>query len=138
MRVCVNHAPTRRSLAVLIVVLLAGYTPELASSVVQAPNPSGCFVYVYDKPDFMGEKYVFNGPARFRTLNRTLSANGPGWDNRIRSLRLGETAVLTIFNEPSFAGRSTRFTAGSAHSQLETAFAGHIQSAVLECSGATR
>jgi len=127
-----------RAVTILIAVLLGGSASEVTSSPGQAPNPSGCFVYVYEKADYLGEKTVLNGPARFRTLNRSLSASGPGWDNRIRSVKLGETAILTVFNEPSFGGRSARFASGSVHSQLDPALAGHIQSAVLECSGPAR
>jgi hypothetical protein len=126
------------TLALLTLVLLAGSGPGDASPAFQAPNPNGCFVYVYESAEFSGARYVLNGPARFRTLSRTLSAGELGWDNRIRSLRVGETAILTVFTETSFAGRSTRFTSGTAHPQLAPAFAGHIQSAVLECSGAKR
>jgi hypothetical protein len=127
-----------RPFAVLTLVMLTGLASSGASPAFQAPNPNGCFVYVYDSAEFAGARYVFNGPARFRTLNRTLSAGELGWDNRIRSLRVGETALLTVFTETSFGGRSTRFTAGTAHPQLPPAFAGHIQSAVLECPAATR
>jgi hypothetical protein len=127
-----------RSLVLLTLALLAGSTPTVTSARWQAPNPNGCYVYVYENADFSGARHVFNGPARIRSLKRTLSAGELGWDNRIRSLRVGEAAVVTVFTEISFGGRSTRFQAGSAHPQLEPAFAGHIQSAVLECDGTAR
>jgi hypothetical protein len=127
-----------RPLAILILALLTPSTPGRSAPLSQAPNPNGCFVYVYDSVEFSGARYVFNGPARFRTLNRTLSTGELGWDNRIRSLRVGEAATFTVFTETSFSGRSTRFTPGTAHPQLLPAFAGHIQSAVVECGGVTR
>jgi hypothetical protein len=123
-----------RPFAILAATVLAASTSADPASISQAPNPNGCFVYVYENPEFAGARYVFNGPARFRTLNRTLSTGELGWDNRIRSLRVGEAATFTVFTDTSFAGRSTRFTAGSAHRQLAPAFAGHIQSAVVECT----
>lgn len=125
-------------LATLILVVLAGAMPRVGASVVQAPDPNGCYVFVYEQPEFSGARYVLNGPRRFRTLNSTLGAGEPGWNNRIRSLRVGEAAGLTVFTETSFGGRSMRFLSGAAHPQLEPAFAGHIQSAVLECSGDRR
>jgi hypothetical protein len=127
-----------RPLAILILALLPRSAPGGSAPVSQAPNPNGCFVYVYDSAEFSGARYVFNGPARFRTLNRTLSTGEIGWDNRIRSLRVGESAVFTVFTDTAFSGRSMRFTSGTAHPQLAPAFAGHIQSAVLECSGVAR
>jgi hypothetical protein len=126
----------RRPIALVAVVLL--HTPTLTLTVVQAPNPNGCYVYVYENAEFGGARYVLNGPARFRTLKRTLSEGELGWDNRIRSLRVGDTANLTVYTETSFAGRSQRFPAGTADRHLEPAFAGHIQSAILECGGTTR
>jgi hypothetical protein len=125
-------------LGILMLVLLVGCVPLRASAIFQAPNPNGCYVYVYENAEFSGAKYVFNGPARFRTLSRTLSMGELGWDNRIRSLRLGEAAVLTVFTKTSYEGRSMRFTPGTAHAHLEPALAGHIQSAILECSAASR
>jgi Peptidase inhibitor family I36 len=127
-----------RFLALLTVLLLAASPPAGPLSALQSPNPNGCYVYVYENAEFAGARYVFNGPARFRTLKRTLSEGELSWDNRIRSLRVGEAATVTVFTETSFAGRSTRFTAGTAHPRLEPAFAGHIQSAVLECSQTSR
>lgn len=126
-----------RPVALLIVILLAG-APPVTSAVVQAPNPNGCYAYVYEHAEFGGARYILNGPARFRTLKRTLSAGELGWDNRIRSIRVGETAALTVFTESSFGGRSMSFVAGTVHPHLETGFAGHIQSAVLECTRPAR
>ena len=125
-------------LAALILIVLAGSTPRVTSSVVQAPDPNGCHVFVYENAEFSGARYVLNGPRRFRTLNPTLGGGEPSWNNRIRSLRVGEAAALTVFTKTSFGGRSMRFLSSTAHPQLEPAFAGHIQSAVLECSGVRR
>jgi hypothetical protein len=124
--------------AMLMLLVLAGSTARVSSSVMQAPNPDGCHVFVYEQAEFSGARYVLNGPRRFRTLNSTLGAGEPDWNNRIRSLRVGEAATLTLFTETSFSGRSMRFRSSTVHPQLEPAFAGHIQSAVLECSGVRR
>jgi hypothetical protein len=127
-----------RPIAILTVVVIAGGASRVTSSVVQAPNPNGCYAYVYENPAFGGARYILNGPARFRTLKRTLSAGELGWDNRIRSVRVGEAAALTVFTESSFGGRSMRLLSGTVHAQLEPAFAGHIQSAMLECNAPAR
>jgi hypothetical protein len=124
--------------ALLIVIALAGCPPRMRSAVVQAPNPNGCYVFVYENAQLSGARYVFNGPRRFRTFNPTIREGEPGWDNRIRSLRVGETAAVTVFTEPSFGGRSMRFLSSTAHPELDLSFAEHIQSAVIECSGMSR
>jgi hypothetical protein len=127
-----------RLLAAFILALAGANAPTAGRAAFQAPNPNGCYVYVYETAEFAGARYVLNGPARIRTLKRTLSAGELGWDNRIRSLRVGEAANITVYTETSFGGRSTSFSSGTAHPQLDPAFAGHIQSAVVECSGTAR
>ena len=128
--------PLRRLL--LMVVALVSCAPTVTRSVVLAPNPNGCYVIVYDQAGFSGARQVVNGPARLSTLKLTSTGVDSDWSNRIRSLRVGEAATLTIYTDPSFAGRSMRLPARTTQDQFESAFSGHVQSAVLECGGAER
>jgi hypothetical protein len=32
------------------------------------PDPGGCYVLVYDQPEFMGAREFINGPAKYSTL----------------------------------------------------------------------
>jgi hypothetical protein len=67
-RVTLNRKSMSHTATILILVVLAGCAPRVTSSAVQAPNPNGCYVFVYENPDFSGARSVFNGPRRFRTF----------------------------------------------------------------------
>ena len=53
------------------------------------PDPGGCYVLVYEEPNFMGPREFINGPGKYATLgelaiSRELAAPNsqcPGWTN---------------------------------------------------------
>src|SRR5687767_4413438 len=106
-----------------------------ASLTVQprAPNPNGCYVIVYERPDYQGAGEVLNGPLRLSSLERLSETNEENWRNRIRSLRVGNSAAVTAYVDPAFAGDSRQFTAGTAQPRLEVALSGRIESLELAC-----
>ena len=79
-----------RLLRVLIVTLIASSgcaRPAALSVPLPAPNPNGCYVMVFEQPEFSGSGDVLNCPWKWASLDGLRKTNHDGWRNRIRSLR---------------------------------------------------
>jgi len=97
-----------------------------------APNPNGCYVFAYDRPDFRGDRVVLNGPERWRTLER-LRVDQVDWRKRIRSFDVGPAATLIVYTGSNLTGVSQRFVPGSRLSRLEGELNQAIESLELSC-----
>jgi hypothetical protein len=100
---------------------------------LRAPNPNGCYAVVYEKPSFEGAADVLNGPVRLSMLERVPETNVGNWHQRIRSLRLGPTAIVTAHVDTAFKGYGRRFEPATEHPQLERALSARIQSLEVAC-----
>jgi hypothetical protein len=98
-----------------------------------APNPSGCYVIVYDRADFKGVGDVFNGPGRWPRLERLMQTNAESWRNRIRSLDVGSAATVTAYIDEAFKGHSQRFSPSTHQPRLEARLSGRIESLEITC-----
>jgi hypothetical protein len=98
-----------------------------------APNPNGCYLMMFDKPAFAGVGDVWNGPARWSTLDGLVRTRPRGWRNQIRSLGVGGAATVTVFTDANFTGESRQFAANTEHAQLDPTFSARIESVQLAC-----
>jgi hypothetical protein len=97
------------------------------------PSPEGCFVQVWDQPFFVGPTDYVNGPRKYPTLR-----DMPGrrdWRNRIRSLKVGSSASVTVWSQENFSGSALRAARNAAHPELPEDLTARIQSIVVECDG---
>jgi hypothetical protein len=122
-----------RQSILLVLILAAGCGRPTVRVQLPAPNPNGCYVMVFEQPEFRGIGDVWNGPARWSSLDGLRQTRADGWRNRIRSLRIGSAAAVTVFTDVDFRGLSRRFAADSDHAQLENTFSGRIESLELSC-----
>ena len=133
-------APANRhwSKALLVVLSLTacGGEPKQISVGPPAPNPNGCYAFVYDRADFQGLNTVLNGPGRWQNLER-VQIDQINWRNRIRSIDVGATATVTVFTEIGFTGTSRQVMPGSRLTRLEDAFSANIESIQMSCKAAT-
>jgi hypothetical protein len=108
----VSGAISRTTAPVLLVALLglsAGCTVHRSYSTRTMPSPNGCYVQIWDRPEFGGNSDFINGPIRYQHLR-----DMPGqrsWTHRIRSLTLGPSAWAVAWSDERFAGRSLLLTA---------------------------
>src|SRR6478735_4375599 len=94
----VLHARIKVWLVFTALISSAGCRPQAPPQVAaSAPNPSGCYVQVFDMNRFAGVSDILNGPMRYATLN-TLP-NGARWSKRIRSVRMGPIATAVAWRE---------------------------------------
>ena len=126
-------AVIRRCFLVLVSLVTGGCAPKAVDVPPRAPNPNGCYVVIYDRPEFRGTGDVLNGPGRWPTLDGLRGTNIANWRDMIRSLRVGESATVLAYTEENLAGRSMRFEAGAAQRELETIMAGRVKSLELNC-----
>jgi beta/gamma crystallin len=96
-----------------------------------APNPNGCYVKVFDQPQFRGAADFLNGPMRYSTLVRL--ANGANWANRIRSLEVGPGATATAWAEVNYAGTSMELRVDTRYPTLPSALVGTIKALDVRC-----
>ncbi len=117
---------------VLIAVAGCAHEPPRRSGLgVSAPNPNGCYVFLYDRSDWQGAGVVLNGPARWPKLEG-LYAN-QNWRNRIQSVDVGPAATVTVYTDAAFNGLSRRFAPNSKQPRLESDVSARIESLELAC-----
>lgn len=100
-----------------------------------APDPTGCYVEVFEEPQFTGPRDFINGPAKYARL--TDLPFGARWRNRIRSLKVGPAATMTAWAGEDFEALSVRFGPDRHHGRLSEAFSGKIGSVEIACRRAT-
>jgi hypothetical protein len=124
------------ALFVVLSLTACGGEPKRIAVGPAAPNPNGCFAFVYDRDDFKGVSAVLNGPGRWQNLER-LQVDDVDWRNRIKSIDVGAAATLTVFIEIGFTGMSRQIPSGSRLSRLDDALTANIESIQMSCKGAT-
>ena len=95
------------------------------------PSPGSCFVQVWDAPDFGGVTEYLNGPGGFVTLGEL--PRGQNWHDRIRSLKTGAAARVTIHNADTFTGRSMVLQPDTEQKRLPVDFDAEIKSLRIDC-----
>ena len=101
-----------------------------------APNPNGCYVFVYDRPEWQGVGAVLNGPDKWSNLERLL-LNDEDWRNRIRSIDVGPAATVTVYTDAAFTGMSRRFGPRSKAARLDGEINARIESLEIGCQANT-
>lgn len=95
------------------------------------PNPEGCFVQVWDGPQFTGVTDYINGPQAYSTLRDLPGARV--WRNRIRSLKTGVRVRAIVYGEEHFTGPSQRLQSDTEYPMLSVALSGRIASINIDC-----
>ena len=128
----------RRCVVVALLIALTGCArePRRVGLGLPAPNPNGCFVFVYDRTDWQGAGVVLNGPARWPNLEG-LRASQENWRNRIRSIDVGPVATVTVYTDAVFSGVSRRFAPKSRLGGLDSEISARVESLDLACPRAT-
>jgi hypothetical protein len=101
---------------------------------MRAPNPNGCYLMIFEQPAFAGSADVLNGPGRWPNLKAVPETNYPDWSHRIRSLKTGSSATVTVFTETRFGGVSERYAAGTDHPSLGPEFSEKLASIDIACA----
>jgi hypothetical protein len=119
--------------AVLPAIALIGCATTSSSLVrgMTAPNPSGCYVQVFDNERLRGTKDFINGPMRYNTLSNL--PNGADWTGRIRSVEVGPAATATIWTGPNRSGKSMILRLDRPYFVLPADFSGKVRSMDLRC-----
>ena len=119
---------------VVVMIAIAGcaHEPRRSGLGVSAPNPNGCYVFLYDRSDWQGAGVVLDGPARWPKLEG-LQTNQGNWRNRIRSVDVGPAATVTVYTDAAFSGLSRRFAPNSKQPRLESEVSARIESLELAC-----
>jgi hypothetical protein len=133
----VTTPPARVSRCLLITfsaAALAGCAkqPVLEGIGGAAPNPNGCYAFVYDQADWKGERAVLNGPSRWWSVER-LRVDDKDWRNRIRSIEVGPTATVTLFTEVNYRGASQQFGPSSQPSRFDAGLSAGVESIAMTC-----
>jgi len=109
--------------------LMAGCAASRASSTRTMPSPDGCYVQVWDRPNFAGTSDFINGPIQYKQLREMPGRHS--WKDRIRSLSLGPSAWAVAWSDEQFGGRSLLLTADRG---TFTALSVQIRSLDVHCA----
>jgi hypothetical protein len=104
---------------------------DVPNQATRAPDPSGCYVRVFDTPDYRGANEYINGPARLNRLGSL--AGGQSWQKRIRSARVGPAATVTVWTGEQYGGQRWMMAEGS-YATLPAAFDKSISSMEIRCA----
>ena len=63
---------------------------------------NGCWARIYGDQNFAGGALTLTGPLAMPTMLGPLGIN---WKNRVRSLEVGKTAILTVFDNVNFKNK---------------------------------
>jgi len=96
------------------------------------PDPTGCYIMVFDGPDFTGTREFINGPRRYPTLTRM--PFGANWSQRIRSIQVGLRASVTLWADTTFRGSAQVLRRGSKQPMvLSDDLAEGVESLAITC-----
>jgi hypothetical protein len=97
-----------------------------------APNPDGCYVFVYDRTDWRGERAVLNGPGKWSNVER-LRLDDKNWRNQIRSIEVGPGATVTLYTELNYRGGSQQFGPSSKPARFGGTLSDGVESIDIAC-----
>ena len=88
---------------------------------------------VFDQSNYRGTGDLLDGPGRWATLDALRDTRQDSWRNRIRSLRTGQTATLTVYTDENFKGDVHRYAPQTSLPQLDASISARIESLELNC-----
>lgn len=92
----------------------------------------GCWVKFYDKKDFEGDSLMLAGPIN---LPRMTGPFGYDWEDKVRSVKTGPKANLTIYDNRDYRDADKFINAGSSVPDLseKMGFFDNFRSMMLSC-----
>jgi peptidase inhibitor family I36 len=125
----------RCSIAILAAAMLAGCATEavLGGLGGNAPNPNGCYVFLYDQENWRGQRVVLNGPGKWQSVERLRRNDDKDWRNNIRSIEIGSSATLTVYTDPDYRGVAQQFGPASDPARFNGSLSAGIESLTLSC-----
>jgi hypothetical protein len=121
-----------RIVFVSCLITLACGSPPLRVA-MRAPNPSGCYVMLFEGTKFGANSDVLNGPGQWASLDGLTETNHTTWANRIRSVRVGGAARVTAFTGARFQGQSETYLPETDVPALDQALSANIESLSIQC-----
>lgn len=124
-----------RSIAILAAAMLAGCAkePVLGGLGGNAPNPNGCYVFLYDQENWGGQRVVLNGPGKWQSVERLRRNDDKDWRNNIRSIEIGSSATVTVYTELNYRGVAQQFGPASDPARFNGSLSAGIESLALSC-----
>ncbi|MGH8479397.1 MAG: beta/gamma crystallin domain-containing protein [Gammaproteobacteria bacterium] len=80
------------------------------------PQAKGCWVELYSKDGFSGDRLTLVGPLDMAKMRGPFGAD---WKNEVESIRTGPKATVTIFDNESFAEHSEIVVPGKQIADLD-------------------
>ena len=92
----------------------------------------GCWVKFFDKKNFEGDSLFLSGPIN---LPRLIGPFGYDWENKVRSVKVGPKANLTIYDNREYRDQNKFLDAGENVAKLskEMGFFDNFRSMMLNC-----
>ncbi|ODT65028.1 MAG: hypothetical protein ABS69_19505 [Nitrosomonadales bacterium SCN 54-20] len=92
----------------------------------------GCWVKFFDRKNFQGDTLFLSGPVN---LPQLIGPFGYNWENKVRSVKVGPRANLTIFDNHNYRDEDKFLDAGAdiANLSKEMGFFDNFRSMVLNC-----
>lgn len=92
----------------------------------------GCWVKFYEKKDYEGDSLMLSGPLN---LPRLVGPFGADWENKVRSIKTGPKANVTIYDNRDFRDQNKFLDAGSNIPDMskQMGFFDDFRSMMLSC-----
>jgi Peptidase inhibitor family I36 len=125
----------RYAIAILAAAMLASCAtePVLGGLGGNAPNPNGCYIFIYDQENWRGQRVVLNGPGKWQSVERLRRNDDKDWRNNIRSIEIGSSATVTVYTELNYRGIAQQFGPASDPARFNGSLSAGIESLALSC-----
>jgi hypothetical protein len=122
-------------MAILAAATLGGCAtdPVLGGLGGNAPNPNGCYVFIYDQENWRGQRVVLNGPGKWQSVERLRRNDDKDWRKNIRSIEVGSSATVTVYTELNYRGVARQFGPASDPARIDGSLSPGIESLALSC-----
>ena len=97
------------------------------------PEPSDCWVELYDEPTLEGKMVRFEGPLSTAKLADVEYEDGEKLNDDVRGVRTGPTARVVLFEKAGFEGKVYEVAPGSSESISSEGFGDDASSFKVTC-----
>lgn len=107
--------------------------PATQQRTAQAAMKDGCWATLYGEANFEGNALTLVGPI---DMKRMVGPYGFDWDQKLRSIKTGPRAYVTLFDNEAYRDRSAKLDPGASVSQItdKLGLFEEVQSMLVSCN----
>ena len=105
-------------IGLVAIAALASCTTVKKTTVIEPAASSGCWVRLWEDPNFGGATDTIFGPGEFATMKNLPGAMKTDWNDKIDSIEVGPNASLMVWQDENFGNHSIIMGPGERRGNL--------------------